>query len=332
MKGQVCALLVVSVLVLGFTIQPGNAQQQIVLKAADAQPEGYPTVEGLRYMGELLSNWTNGRIKIEVYAGGLLGGEKDEIELAQMGALDIIRVSTAPVVEVYPKIAILSLPYLYENSEHMWKVLNSDIGQSILDELKPYGLVGLNYMDAGARSFYTTKREIHSPEDLRGMKIRVQESEIMMDTVRALGGSSIPMAYGEVYTALQTGTIDGAENNPPSYYTSSHYEVAGYYTLDEHQRVPEITMMSLSTWNRLSPEDQRLVKKAAKEAQEKEIELWRSYETECLEKLKDAGVKIIELKPEERKAFEEAVQPVYEKYAMHSNTIADIRAMGEKNG
>ncbi len=329
MKGQIGALLVVSVLVFGFTIPSGNAQQQIVLKAADDQPEGYPTVEGLRYMGELLSNWTNGRIKIEVYAGGLLGGEKEIIELAQMRALDIVRTSTAPVVEIYPKIAILSLPYLYENSEHMWKVLNSDIGQSILDELKPYGLIGLNYMDAGARSFYTTKREIHSPQDLRGMKIRVQESEIMMDTVKALGGSPVPMAYGEVYTALQTGTIDGAENNPPSYYTSSHYEVAKYYTLDEHQRVPEITMMSLNTWKKLSPEDQELVRKAAKEAQEKEIELWNTYEKECLEKLKDAGVKVIELKPEEKEAFEKAAQPVYKKYAEYSKTIADIRAMGE---
>lgn len=137
------------------------------------------------------------------------------------------------------------------------------------------------------------------------------------------------MVYGEVYTALQTGTIGGAENNPPSYCTSSHHEVARYYTLDEHQRAPEITMMSLSTWNRLSPEDQELVRKAAREAQEKEIEVWKAYETECLEKLKGAGVKVIELKAEEREAFEEAA--VHEKYAKYSKIIADIRAMGEKN-
>jgi len=332
MRGRICVRVLACALVLSFVLPcaPAGAQQQIVLKAADDQPDEYPTVKGLRYMGELLSNRTNGRIKMEIYPGGLLGGEKETIELLQTVGLDIDRVSTAPLTEVYPNIAMLSLPCLYESSEHMWKVLNSDVGQSILKELEAYNLMGLNYMDAGARSFYTTKREIRTPKDLKGLKIRVQESEIMLNTQKALGGSPVPMAYVEVYTTLQTRTIDGAENDPQSYYTPSHYEVAKYFTLDEHQRVPEIVLMSLSVWNRLSPEDQGMVKKAAKEVQDREIELWSAYESDCLQKLRYSEVKVTELKPEERDAFEKAVQPVYQKYeASYSKVIKEIRAMGE---
>lgn len=300
----------------------------IILKAADDHQKGYSTVEGLYLMSKLVEMWTNGRIKIEVYPGAVLGSEKETIEQTQMGIIDINRTSIAPLTAVYPKLSVFALPYIFKSREHMWKVLEGEIGQKMLEELKSVGLIGLAYMDAGARSFYTVEKPILSPDDLKGLKIRTQKSPVMMEMVKAMGGVPVPMAFEEVYSALQTGIIDGAENNPPSYYETSHYEVAKYYSLDEHAMVPELLFMSLKTWNALSPEDRKIIKMAAIAAQELQRRLWLKDEEIALEKVKEAGCKIYYPKKE---PFIEAVKSVYEKYASkYKDLIEQIIKMGEE--
>ncbi len=319
-------VLLIGVLVIGAMgmTKKGNV---IILKAADDHHKGYSTVEGLYLMAKLVKLWTNGRIQIQVYPGAVLGSEKETIEQTQMGIIDINRVSIAPLTSLYPKLSVFALPYIFKSREHMWKVLESDIGQSMLLGLKKVGLIGLAYMDSGARSFYTVKKPILSPADLKGLKIRTQKSPVMMDMVKAMGGRPVPMAFEEVYSALQTGVIDGAENNPPSYYETRHYEVAKYYSLDEHAMVPEILVMSLRTWNALSPQDRQIIKMAAIAAQELQRKLWIRDEKAALEKVKEAGCKIYHPNKE---PFIKAVQPVYKKYASkYMDLVKKIQEMGE---
>ena len=236
MKKVLFVLVIVSLLVAPVFAQGGKeeATKQIVLRLADNQPIGYPTVLGDEEFARLVELYSNGRIKVEVYPQGQLGDEKSAIEQVQFGGIDFTRVSISPLSDFQPLLNALQMPYLYRDADHMWKVLNGEIGDFFLNSMEEKGFVGLVYYDSGARSFYNTKKPIYTVADLRGMKIRVQESALMMGLVRSLGAVPTPMAYGDVYSALQTGVIDGAENNWPSYDTSSHYEVAKYYSLDEH--------------------------------------------------------------------------------------------------
>ncbi len=326
MKKLALVLVVLMLFVFSFS---GFAMEKkgnvIVLKAADDHKDGYSTVEGLKLMATLVDKWTNGRIKIEVYPGAVLGSEKETIEQTQMGVIDINRVSISPVVSVYPKMAVFALPYIFASRDHMWKVLEGKIGQNMLSEIEKVGFLGLAYMDSGARSFYTVKKPILSPADLKGLKIRTQKSPVMMDMVSAMGGKPVPMAFEEVYSALQTGVIDGAENNPPSYYETSHYEVAKYYSLDQHAMVPEIVLMSAKTWKKLSDQDKNIIKMAALAAQELQRKLWLKDEGIAMEKVKAAGCKIYN---PEKKPFMEAVQPVYKKYASkYMDLIKEIQGM-----
>jgi len=283
-------------LVSSFSMAMEKKGDVIILKAACDHQEDYSTVQGLYLMGKLTEKWTNGKT----------------IEQTQMGVIDINRVSISPVVSVYPKMAVFALPYIFASREHMWNILEGEIGQAMLKEIEPTGFIGLAYMDSGARSFYTVKKPINSPVDLKGMKIRTQKSPVMMDMVEAMGGKPVPMAFEEVYSALQTGVIDGAENNPPSYYETSHYEVAKYYSLDGHAMVPEIVLMSVKTWNALSDEDKQIIKMAAVAAQELQRKLWLKDEVTSMNKVIEAGCKI---STPEKGPFMEAVKPVYEKYA-----------------
>ena len=216
----------------------------IVLRLAETHPKGYPTEMGDEEFARLVKERSNGRIIVEVYPGSQLGEEKAVIEQVQFGAIDMTRVSISPVAAFVPKLNAFQMPYLYRDSDHMWKVLKGNIGMELLASLEPFGFIGLGWFEAGARSFYNSKKPVYAPSDLKGMKIRVQESELMLGLVRSFGAIPTPMPYGEVYSGLQTGVVDGAENNPPSYYSASHYEVAKYYTLDEHTMVPEIIIGS----------------------------------------------------------------------------------------
>lgn len=318
MKKLFTVLLVLAV--AGFAFANGGSESSdkasakpIVLKAADTHPIDYPTVLGLLKMGELLDEWTDGRITIEVYPSKQLGEEKETIEQVQLGALDIVRTSVGPVGTIVPELSVLSLPYIFRSAEHCYKVVDGPIGDELLALCEPHGFVGLGWYGSGQRSFYNTKRPIRSVEDLEGLKFRVMQNPVFVDMVDALGASATPMAYGEVYTALSTGVIDGAENNYPSFYTSNHYEVAGYYTQDEHLRVPEIILMSKKVYDTLSPEDQQLIKKAAAESVPYQREQWDLMAAESRKKMEDAGVEIIT--DIDKTPFINAMAPVYAKHA-----------------
>jgi len=308
-----------------------EAKAEIILKSADDHPPDYPTTQGLFYMARYLEEKSGGRIKMRVYHSAQLGSEKETIEQTQFGAIDLDRVNINPVTQISKTMIVLAMPFLFKNKEHLHRVLDGKIGKKLLEDLEPYGLVGLGYYDAGARSFYNSHRPIYKPEDLKGLKIRVQKSQIMIDMVRALGASPTPMAFEEVYTALQTGVIDGAENNFPSYYYTRHYEVAKYYSLDEHCWSPEVLLFSKKTWERLSEADRRLIQEAALASVIHQRKLWEEYEKKAEQKLRQAGVKINQIK--EITAFQKAVEPVYEKYLKDpkiKELIEEIRTVGKE--
>lgn len=296
---------------------------EFVFTYAENQAEDYPTTQGAYKFAELVKEKTNGRIEINVQAGGVLGDEKSVIEQMQFGGVDFARVSLSPLSEFVPKLNVLQLPYLYRDAEHEWKVLDGPIGDDFINSFDGSNLVALSWYDSGARNFYTTNKQIKTLEDMKGLKIRVQESELMMGMIEALGASPTPMAYSEVYSALQTGVIDGAENNWPSYESTSHYEVAKYFTIDEHNRVPELQLASQVTWDKLSAEDQAILRECAKESSKLERELWAEREKTSEAKVKEAGSEIYELPEEEKKRFQEAVQPLYEKFASDYMDVID---------
>ena len=284
-----------------------------VYKLAENQPPDYPTTLGDLEFARLVKEATDGRIVIDVQPGGVLGDEKSVIEGVQMGALAFARVNAQPLSDFYKPLMVLSLPYIFRNADHKWAVLNGPIGDEILAGMEKAQMVGLAYYDSGARSFYNSKREVKSPADMKGLKIRVQQSKIMMDMVNALGASPTPMAYGEVYTGLQSGVIDGAENNWPSYYSTSHYEVAPYYTLDRHTMTPEVVIVSKIIWDSISPEDQKVIRDAARKSQPVQIAAWQSYVDKSIKAIEAGGKNVITEIPDTTE-FQNAMQPLYETY------------------
>jgi len=294
---------------------------EVTLRSSDTHPDGYPTVEAVRHMGKLVEERTGGRLCIEVFASAQLGEEKDTIEQTQFGVIDLNRVSMGPFNNLVEETKVVSLPYIFRSVDHMHKVMDGEIGDEILAAFEPHGLVGLAYYDGGSRSFYNSEKPITSMADLAGMKVRVMQSDIFVDMMSALGASATPMPYGEVYSAIQTGVIEGAENNWPSYESSGHFEVAKYYTLDEHLIVPEVLVMSKMNWDKLSPEDQAVVKQAAKDSVPVMRELWAAREKESEEKVMAAGVEVV--KDIDKTPFIEAMVPVYEKHVT-SDRLKDL--------
>ncbi len=305
------------------------AQQKLVLKASDVHPAGYPTVVATENMGKKLEQATNGRISVQMYPSMQLGGEKEAIEQAQVGALQLARVSVGALGPVVDDLNVFNMPYLFRNTAHMQKVIDGAIGQELLDKVSnnpKAGLIGLCWMDAGARSLYDTKKPIRTIADLKGMKFRVMGNPMFVDMMNALGGNGVSMGYDQVFNALQTGVVDGAENNPPSFVFDNHYTVAKFYTLDEHLIVPEMLVMSKKTWDGLSPADQALVKKFAREAQMEERVLWQKYEKDAMDKARAAGIQITEIA--DKKPFQDAVKPVWDKYGpKYAETIKRIQAV-----
>lgn len=287
-------------------------ENQIVLRLADNQSEGYVTVRADREFSRIVEQKTNGRIKVDVYPGGQLGDEKSVIEQVQFGAIDLIRVSLTTLSEVDRKMGVLMLPYIYRDREHMFKVLDGPIGDKVMTGLEEFRLTGLCWFDAGSRNFYNTKKNIKTPEDLKGLRIRVPESKVMADMVSALGASITPMAYGEVYSGLQTGVIDGAENNWLSYISSNHYEVAKYISTVEYIRVPEMIVVSKISMDNLSREDQKIIKEAAREAAEFQRREWLEDEEKAKKRISDNGVVINNSVDYE--AFRKKAEPLYEDY------------------
>ena len=291
------------------------AQEKKALKASDVHPEGYPTVQAVENMGKKLEQATGGRLSIQMYASMQLGGEKEVIEQAQVGAIQFARVSVGTLGPVIDDLNVLNMPFLFRDTAHMNKVVDGPIGQELLDKVsnnQAAKLVGLCWMDAGARSFYDTKRPIKTISDLKGLKIRVIGNPIFVDMANALGANGVAMGYDQVFSALQTGVIDGAENNPPSFVFDNHYQVAKYYTLTQHLIVPEMLVFSRASWDQLSADDQGLVKKFSRETQLDARELWNKTEAEAMQRMKTAGIEIIPVA--DKKPFQDAVKPVWDKY------------------
>jgi len=303
-----------------------RAAETIELKLAEIHPKGYPTELGDEEFARLVKESSNGRINIIVFPGGQLGGdEKAVVEQVQMGAIDFARISLAPVLQFAKEMTVLSLPYIYRDSNHMWKVLSGPIGEALLKSVDKANLIGLAYYDAGARSFYNSKKDIKSVADLKGLKIRVQEAKLMMDLVKALGASPTPMATGDVYSALQTNVIDGAENNWPSYISFSHYQVAKFYTVDKHTCIPEILVGSKKKFANLSKDDLDIISRGAKDAVEFQKKKWAESEKVNEEKAKAAGCKITYPDAKTIAEFQKAVQPIYGDYKDYADLIKKIQ-------
>jgi tripartite ATP-independent transporter DctP family solute receptor len=292
------------------------AQEKLVLKASDVHPAGYPTVVAVESIGKKLSAATNGRLTVAMYPSMQLGGEKEAIEQAQVGAIAFARVSVGALGPVVDDLNVFNLPYVFRNTTHMQHVIDGQIGQELLDKVtnSGKGLVGLCWMDAGARNFYDTKKPIKTMADLKGMKIRVMGNPMFVEMANSMGANGVPMGYDQVFTSLQTGVVDGAENNPPSFVFDNHYQVAKFYTVDEHLIVPEMVVFSKKIWDTMSKADQALLVKFAKEAQQEERKLWDVYEKQAMDKAKAAGITITQVSAADKKAFQDAVKPVWDKY------------------
>ena len=301
--------------------------QSMVLKAADVHPAGYPNVVAVENMGKKLEAATQGRLKIQAFPGGVLGGEKEMIEQTQFGAINILRTSLGPVGTVVPEVNVFNMPFVFRSQEHMRAVIDGAIGDELLAKISasPAKLVAIGWMDGGSRSLYT-KKPVRSPADLKGQKVRMMGNPLFVDTMNAMGGNGISMGYGEVFTALQTGVVDGAENNPPSFFTSNHYNTgAKYYTQTNHLIIPELLVVSKVTWDKLSKDDQALLKKFGREAQLEQRALWDKSVDDYTAKLKAAGVEFIHV---DTKAFYDATAPVRAKYgANYADLMKRIEAV-----
>ena len=313
---------VLIILTLFFITSPGYGQdnnKSITLKLGHALDIGHPVHQSLLEMKRILEEKSGGKLKLDIYPSEQLGSEKELVMQLQLGAIDITKVSTSPLEGFIPIYSVFSLPYLFRDEDHYWKVLNGPIGKELLLAGESKYLRGLCYYDAGSRSFYTKDKPVLSPDDLKGMKIRVMASNTAIQMMKELGASSVAISFGELYTSLQQGVVDGAENNPPSFYSSSHYEVCKYYSLDEHTRIPDIILISTKTWNRLSPEYQQYIQEAADESSEYEKKLWKQVSDEDLKKVEEAGVKIYH---PDKGPFREKVKQMYESY--EGKPVGDI--------
>lgn len=296
-------------------------------KAADVHPEGYPNVVAVQHMGEKLKAATNGRLEIKTFPGGVLGDEKQAIEQAQIGAIDIIRVSMTPVGAILPEVNMFTLPYIFRDEDHMHKVLDGAVGQDIGDRLSnspKSRLVFLGWMDSGTRNLIT-KNPVAKAEDLQGMKIRVQPSPVALATLKAMGANAVVMGVSEVFSGMQTGVVDGTENNPPTFVAHNYLPVAKNYTYSRHFIIPEVFLFSKTKWDKLSKEDQDLLIKLAKEAQVEQRELWKEYNQKSLDAMKAGGVQFAEV---DNDYYYKATQSVRDEFGKgHEELIQRITAV-----
>ncbi|MBC7578398.1 TRAP transporter substrate-binding protein [Tardiphaga sp.] len=311
-------------------LTPALAQSKMVLKASDVHPLGYPTVESVIKMGKKLDAATNGRLTIQMFPSMQLGGEKEAIEQAQVGALQIARISVGAVGPVVDDVNVFNMPFVFRDARHMEAVLDGEIGTELLDKItanQKTGLVALGWMNAGSRNIYNSKRPIRTIADLKGLKIRMIGNPLFIDTMNALGGNGIAMGFDQVYSAMQTGVVDGAENNLPSFVAQNHYQVAKYFSMTEHLIIPELLVFSKASWDKLSKDDQVLVKKFGREAQAEQRVLWYEAEKTALDKMKEVGTDVITTI--DKKPFQEAVKPVWDKYgAKYAEMTKRIAAVG----
>lgn len=333
LTGAACLWAAVILLASCGRLQRGEETRrapEYVFTYAENQAEDYPTTLGAYKFAELVNERTDGRIEILVNAGGSLGDERTVIEQMQFGGIDFARVSLSPLAGVVPKLDVLQMPYMYTSSDHMWKVLDGKIGDDFLNSFDGSGLAALAWYDAGARNFYSARKPIEKLEDLKGMKVRIQQSALMNRMIEVLGATPVQTSFDEVYSSFQTGEIDAAENNWASYESQRHYEVAGYFTLDEHTRVPELQLASRVTWDKLSPEDQEIIRGCARDSAVYERQLWTERSKASEERVRTKGCTVIELSEQEKARFRNAMIPVYKEFCAEYMDIVDAIAAAGK--
>ena len=296
-------------------ISCSNRESSTVIKLAHSLDVSHPVHRAMVFMSEKVKEKSGGKMIVDIYPGGQLGNERELIELLQIGSLAMTKVSTAPLEGFIPDMKIFGMPYLFQDDQHRWNVLNGPIGKKLLVSGESYFLKGMCYYDAGSRSFYTKNRPIKTPSDLKGMKIRVQKSQTSINMVKSLGGSATPIPWGELYTSLQQGVVDGAENNPPSFHLSKHYEVCKFYSLDEHTSIPDVLIMSTHVWSGLSQNEKIWLQTSIDESVIYQKKLWLQATKEALDKIKNSGVEVIY--PDKRH-FQESVKSMYDNYKNES--------------
>lgn len=304
-----------------------DAKKEKVLKLAHGLPPDHPVHKAMVYMADRCKEVSDGKLQLEIYSSGQLGSEQECVELLQIGSLAITKVSAAVMESFIDDYKVLGLPYLFRDKSHMHTALGSEIGKELLLSTEKFFIRGLCFYDAGSRSFYTIDKPVLKPNDLKGMKIRVMKSKTAMDMVKALGGSPTPISYGELYTALQSGVVDGAENNPPSFYTSHHYEVCKHYSIDEHTSVPDVLIISTHVWSKLTDEEKQWLQQAADDSVPIQREYWEASVKESLEEVQKADVTVYY---PDKTAFADLVGPIYESYKSHPtifNYIQRIKAV-----
>lgn len=311
MKKSIAILILMSIFsfMISGCISSVENSDKITLFLANVHDKDYPTSVACDEFAKLVSERTNGRINIETYNNGELGDESSNVKQVQVGGLDFARVSISMLSSFDESLNILQLPFIYRDDKHMWAVLNGEVGQDMLksSKLSRNGITGLTWYTGGSRNFYTTKKPVTSPDDLKGMNIRVQQSNLMMGFITELGGNPVPLAFADVKSALENKSLDGAENNIQSYVSTEHYKTAKYLTVDEHMRAPEMIIASTKSMNKLSEEDQKIIRECAVESTQKQIELWNKYEQESLKKAENEGCTITHLSESELNKFKDTV-------------------------
>ncbi|MGY0195876.1 TRAP transporter substrate-binding protein [Leptothrix sp. BB-4] len=304
----------------------GLNAQATEFRSSDIHPDDYPTVMAVRHMGELLAKSSGGKHSIKVFSKSALGGEKDTIEQTKLGALAMTRVNVAPMNNICPATMVPTMPFLFRSTEHMRKVLDGAIGDEILKDCEAQGFIGLAFYDSGARSIYSVKKPVKTVADTKGMKIRVQQSDLWVALMEAMGANATPMPFGEVYTALKTGLVDAAENNYPSYESTRHFEVAHFYNRTEHSMAPEILLFSKRIWDTLSADEQKQIRAAARESVVYMRKLWDEREEKSLAIVKAGGAQIIDV---DKASFQTAARPVYDKFLKDPKLQDMVRRIGE---
>nr|WP_136252040.1 TRAP transporter substrate-binding protein [Ningiella ruwaisensis] len=326
-----CFFRIALILSAVFLLSACERSQSIVeIKLGHGLDTQHPVHQGMEHMAKRLDELSDGNMQISIYPSQQLGTERQTLELLQVGSVGMTKVSAAVLENFAPDMKVFGLPYMFTGLEHAYAVYDGEIGKALLRESEPFYLRGLTYYDAGSRSFYSTDKPIKSPSDLQGMKIRVQPSVTAMNMVRQMGGSPTPIAWGELYTALQQGVVDGAENNPPSFYLSRHYEVSRFYTLNEHTFVPDVLVISTHVWNSLNEQQQKWVQQAADESRLVQRKLWKEAEALALAEVKAAGVTVTY---PDKAPFSQAVATMFDNYKDEPKTmyyIQRIRALGEE--
>ena len=297
----------------------GKKEKVTVLNMGHGLDITHPVHKAMLFMAEKAAEKSGGKLKINVYPSEQLGNEKESIEKLQLGALAMTKVSSSPLESFVEAYKVFALPYLFRDAEHKWKVFSGPIGKKLLASGEGKGLKGLVYYDAGSRSFYTRNEPILHPDDLKGLKIRTQQSPMAIEMIQVLGGSATPISWGELYTSLQQGVVNGAENNPPSLYTSRHYEVCGHYSLDEHTSVPDVVLVSAIVWNSLDPALQRVLQEAADESVPYQRQLWDEFVNESMEEMTASGLKVYY---PDKQPFRERAEALWAKY--ENSEIGDL--------